>query len=778
MNTISRFVNCAEELVELTGKPVKPNVVVLGSYNSGKSTLINGLLGAEVSPVDIIPTTSTLLHFDYGESFKARCFCSGAEKIFQQREDLRCFLKQKRESCSRIDIFIPSPILKKCRLVDTPGIDYQGSGAAAAVEQAIILADKVFYLFHQRGIEDHNRLFLYKLASAWKNRNPDDISFWLNCNLGKCDGTSLEITRSVLREIFISQVKLNAVNTLKNEDIEVIKLFLEVELARDTFKNSAQFIKKIDIELAQRLKSIAGIKDECRFLSEFWGAQEISRKILQAGKVLHNLPSILKEMDNAIRLMNQNNLGKPAGETGRTYKPGLLGTKEITSALLDLTSNLRDSGKVKGLIEDSALAELYARIKENRFSIVLTGGFSTGKSTFLNTVLKDNILPTADGPSTSSVFTITDGPRKRALVHRPLQVVLNFIDILGEKAILRGEELSSLEGWLSKPDQDIAYLEAWSDGGFKYATKPQILKQVETVKELFAAGFFPKNTGRGKKAFKTIPAGRLKRPGLVQKVRVTFNYPEEQCFDLSVPMDAALFKEAVGPDHALRVDLVKIEHPSDLLTAYHFIDTPGTDWIRQHYSEQLFNHTRQKDAYLIFFNAKHILANMSQTGKWKLSEPLAEGSAWWDTRQKERNKFYFVINFADVISPAQQEAVRNFVRQNLTCSDKPGEYTIQGPRIFLISSLQGSAGQNRGITNLLKGLEEGIFKSRGREFFQTITNELYSLLDSASKKANDEIFSPGLSFERRRKLREAGDFLRKSKRRLKEIRNAIYILGR
>lgn len=97
---------------------------------------------------------------------------------------------------------MPRSPFKKCSLVDTPGIDSFHGEYTGLAEQEAREADMVIYLFHQRGIEDFNRLFLYKLSSFWKKRHSGSLSFWLNCNLGLTDGSSLELTRSALREIF------------------------------------------------------------------------------------------------------------------------------------------------------------------------------------------------------------------------------------------------------------------------------------------------------------------------------------------------------------------------------------------------------------------------------------------------------------------------------------------------------------------------------------------------------------------------------------------------
>jgi hypothetical protein len=189
-------------------------------------------------------TTEVLSGPRYITCTRKRCFCSRNNFIFLARN----------VSGGRTEIQVPSPILNKCRLVDTPGIDSLDTDLSKIPEQAAIKADKIIYLFHQRGIEESSRLFLLKLASAWKNKNLNDISFWLNCNLGTSDGTSLAATRSALREIFLSPVRLNSINTFAREDIETFYLFLEVELARECFRRTAGELRKIDAEIPYRIK--------------------------------------------------------------------------------------------------------------------------------------------------------------------------------------------------------------------------------------------------------------------------------------------------------------------------------------------------------------------------------------------------------------------------------------------------------------------------------------------------------------------------------------------
>src|ERR1700753_968043 len=43
------------------------HLVVLGEFNHGKSTFVNALLGAEILPTGITPTTATINHVSYAD---------------------------------------------------------------------------------------------------------------------------------------------------------------------------------------------------------------------------------------------------------------------------------------------------------------------------------------------------------------------------------------------------------------------------------------------------------------------------------------------------------------------------------------------------------------------------------------------------------------------------------------------------------------------------------------------------------------------------------------
>jgi len=104
------------------------NLVVLGQFKRGKTTLINALIGEDLLPTAVVPLTSIITMLKYGEQRSARvCFLDGSLQDIPF-SDLSHYVAERGNpnnilKVKYVEIFLPSPFLSDgVVLVDTPGI--------------------------------------------------------------------------------------------------------------------------------------------------------------------------------------------------------------------------------------------------------------------------------------------------------------------------------------------------------------------------------------------------------------------------------------------------------------------------------------------------------------------------------------------------------------------------------------------------------------------------------------------------------------------------------
>jgi len=126
--TIENISGCpCEELKEKIQNNVF-NLVVLGQFKRGKTTLINALLGEEILPTAIVPLTSIATILKYGEIQDIKVYFNDGRVIEIAPESLPLYVTEKgnpknKKNVQEVIITYPSPYLKDgVRLIDTPGV--------------------------------------------------------------------------------------------------------------------------------------------------------------------------------------------------------------------------------------------------------------------------------------------------------------------------------------------------------------------------------------------------------------------------------------------------------------------------------------------------------------------------------------------------------------------------------------------------------------------------------------------------------------------------------
>ena len=102
-------------------------VSVLGRFKTGKSSVINGLLGQEISPHDVLPCTSTIIEFRPGTATRYFEVRDGVQRA-ADRDRFTAHASSARGGGTadgriwRVETAIPW-VPKGVVLVDTPGTD-------------------------------------------------------------------------------------------------------------------------------------------------------------------------------------------------------------------------------------------------------------------------------------------------------------------------------------------------------------------------------------------------------------------------------------------------------------------------------------------------------------------------------------------------------------------------------------------------------------------------------------------------------------------------------
>lgn len=101
------------------------SVVVLGEFNHGKSTLINGLLGDEVLPMGITPTTALITRILHApQSGVTVHYRDGSADRTVSLTELNEVIREDNDRIEHVEVFHPAKLLdEQVMVVDTPGVN-------------------------------------------------------------------------------------------------------------------------------------------------------------------------------------------------------------------------------------------------------------------------------------------------------------------------------------------------------------------------------------------------------------------------------------------------------------------------------------------------------------------------------------------------------------------------------------------------------------------------------------------------------------------------------
>ncbi len=281
----SELLNCMDDMLgieSIRGCPCEDlkekvrsnafNLVVVGQFKRGKTSLINALLGAEILPVAVVPLTSIVTIMTYGEALRIKVYFNDGKIAEIKPESLVEYVTEKGnpknvKDVREVVLTYPSPYLKDgVRLIDTPGVGSIYQHNTDVAYQYLPKSDAALFLLSVDQPMSKAELDFLKDVKEYSNK----IFFVLNKAdyLRESDlKESVEFSKNGLKEAMGSEVKLFPVSA---------RLALEGAAAKDNYKLEMSMLPFFS-------------KDLNRFLMEEKGnvlllsvANNLSRSISQA----------------------------------------------------------------------------------------------------------------------------------------------------------------------------------------------------------------------------------------------------------------------------------------------------------------------------------------------------------------------------------------------------------------------------------------------------------------------------------------------------------------
>ncbi len=154
------------------------HLVVVGEFNHGKTTFVNALLGGEILPVGVTPTTAVIHHLEHSDEPRAEVVYASGDRARLPFEEVRRFAvgapgAAEAGEVKFLEVGYPAVLLKeRIVLVDTPGVNDLSLQRADITYSYIPRSDAVLFLLDAgQPLKESERVFLHdKLLAQSRNK--------------------------------------------------------------------------------------------------------------------------------------------------------------------------------------------------------------------------------------------------------------------------------------------------------------------------------------------------------------------------------------------------------------------------------------------------------------------------------------------------------------------------------------------------------------------------------------------------------------------------------
>ncbi len=247
------------------------NLVVVGQFKRGKTSLINALLGANILPVAVVPLTSIVTIMKYGSALRIMVHFNDGKAAEIKAESLPEYVTERgnpknEKDVAEVIITYPSPYLRGgVQIIDTPGVGSVYEHNTDVAYQYLPKSDAALFLLSVDQPLSKAELEFLKDVREYSNR----IFFLLNKADYFCGADlqeSMEFSKTVLRDATETEVRIFPVSA---------KLALEGELsgAEDVIKKSllpqfSEVLNKFLMEEKGKILLLSVVNNLLRVISQ------------------------------------------------------------------------------------------------------------------------------------------------------------------------------------------------------------------------------------------------------------------------------------------------------------------------------------------------------------------------------------------------------------------------------------------------------------------------------------------------------------------------------
>ncbi len=260
------FMPSTQKILRAMNTPL--SMAIVGEFNAGKSTLINALIGEDIVPMGVLPTTAHTGILQYGPRQVARVVWRGERDAVEvDFDEAKRLMKDDASEIDHLQYWVPHPGLRAVHYWDTPGFNALEERHEEVASRALEEAEAILWVLDANQVLSQTEFALIEEIPAGDER--------LLVVINKIDRLGEEDEREEAVAHLIEYVEehagehiagcfpisaLHALRRLDEDDAD------EAAPAEDGFEEFRRHLDSRIIKRAGRIKTIEGKRHVARLV--------------------------------------------------------------------------------------------------------------------------------------------------------------------------------------------------------------------------------------------------------------------------------------------------------------------------------------------------------------------------------------------------------------------------------------------------------------------------------------------------------------------------------